>query len=92
MWLLFGGGAVIFAFLNIVLTLGDRSPRLFGFISLSLTALTVCSFYSDGARRLAEDDLSGLRDIMPIMSYVLWFCTIMSILLNAIPFLKSKRK
>ena len=92
MWLLFGGGAVIFAFLNIVLTLGDRSPRLFGFISLSLTALTVCSFSSDGARRLAEDDLSGLRDIMPIMSYVLWFCTIMSILLNAIPFLKSKRK
>ena len=92
MWLLFGGGAVIFAFLNIVLTLGDRSPRLFGFISLSLTALTVCSFYSDGASRLAEVVLSGLSDIMPIMSYVLWFCTIMSILLNAIPFLKSKRK
>ena len=34
----------------------------------------ICSFYSDGAMRVLNEDWGGLMDIMPTMSKALWVC------------------
>lgn len=91
MWLLLGGGAVLFAVINLVFSFHCKSSRWYGFISLSLTALTVCAFYSDGAMQVIHEDWGGLMDIMPTMSKALWFCVLASILINSIPLFRDKK-
>ena len=59
MWLVMGFGAIIFAILNLVWTSKQKNSKWFGFISLSLTALTACSFYSDAAVQVAAEDWGG---------------------------------
>lgn len=90
LWLILGLGAIVFAILNILSFSKKKTNKWYGFISLSLTALTVCAFYSDGARRVLVEDWGGLMDIMPTMSKALWVCVIASIIINAIPLLKEK--
>ena len=91
MWLAMGAGAIIFAILNLVWLFKQKSSKWFGFISLSLTALTVCAFYSDAAMRVINEDWGGLMDILPSMSKALWICVIMSILANSIMLLGDKK-
>lgn len=91
MWLAMGAGAIIFAILNLVWLLKQKSSKCFGFISLSLTALTVCAFYSDAAMRVINEDWGGLMDILPSMSKALWICVIISILANSIMLLGDKK-
>ena len=91
MWLVMGFGAIIFAILNLVWTSKQKNSKWFGFISLSLTALTACSFYSDAAMRVANEDWGGLMDVLPSMSKALWVCVIISILVNSITFLGDKK-
>ena len=64
MWILFGMGAIIFAVLNLIWTFQSRNKTVewFRFISMALTALTLCAFYSDGASRVVTEDWSGLRN------------------------------
>ena len=91
MWLAMGAGAIIFAILNLVWLFKQKSTKWFGFISLSLTALTVCAFYSDAAMRVINEDWGGLMDILPSMSKALWICVIISILANSIMLLGDKK-
>ena len=91
MWLAMGVGAIIFAILNLVWLFKQKSSKWFGFISLSLTALTACSFYSDAAVQVANEDWGALMDILPSMSKALWICVIISILVNSITFLGDKK-
>lgn len=91
MWLVMGFGAIIFAILNLVWTSKQKNSKWFGFISVSLTALTACSFYSDAAMRVANEDWGGLMDVLPSMSKALWVCVIISILVNSITFLGDKK-
>lgn len=91
MWLAMGAGAIIFAILNLVWLFKQKSSKWFGFISLSLTALTVCAFYSDAAMRVINEDWGGLMDILPSMSKALWICVIISILVNSIMLLGDKK-
>ena len=91
MWLAMGVGAIIFAILNLVWLFKQKSSKCFGFISLSLTALTVCAFYSDAAMRVINEDWGGLMDILPSMSKALWICVIISILANSIMLLGDKK-
>ena len=91
MWLILGGGAMIFAILNLVWWAQNKSSKWFGFISLSLTSLTMCACYSDEAQRVVAQDWGGLMDIMPTMSKALWICAIASILINAIPVFWNKK-
>lgn len=91
MWLAMGVGAIIFAILNLVWLFKQKSSKWFGFISLSLTALTVCAFYSDAAMRVINEDWGGLMDILPSMSKALWICVIISILANSIMLLGDKK-
>ena len=93
MWIIHGIAAVITAFLNLAFGIMQKPNRWFGFFSLSLTALTVCAFYSDAANRVVHEDWPGLMDIVPFMSKVLWCCVVLSIVINAVPFLmQSHRK
>lgn len=91
MWLAMGAGAIIFAILNLVWLFKQKSSKWFGFISLSLTALTVCAFYSDAAMRVINEDWGGLKDILPSTSKALWICVIISILANSIMLLGDKK-
>ena len=91
MRLAMGVGAIIFAILNLVWLFKQKSSKWFGFISLSLTALTVCAFYSDAAMRVINEDWGGLMDILPSMSKALWICVIISILANSIMLLGDKK-
>ena len=91
MWLAMGAGAIIFAILNLVWLFKQKSSKWFGFISLSLTALTVCAFYSDAAMRVINEDWGGLLDILPSTSKALWICVIISILANSIMLLGDKK-
>ena len=91
MWLVMGFGAIIFAILNLVWTSKQKNSKWFGFISLSLTALTVCAFYSDAAMRVINEDWGGLMDILPSMSKALWICVIISIVVNSIMLLGDKK-
>ncbi|MBZ2387114.1 hypothetical protein ABLW17_01570 [Anaerococcus murdochii] len=90
MWLIFGAGAIITALLNIMnfKNLSD----LFRFLSLSITSLTVCAFYADGAGRVVREDWSGIMDTIPTISKALWICVALSILINSISLIKSHRK
>ncbi len=84
MWLLFGGLAIAAAILNLVLTARSKDPRWSRFASLSFTALTLCSFYTQAARWTAHKDWSALADVVPTMSKWLWICAAASILINSI--------
>ena len=52
--------------------------------------LILCSFYSDGAMRVLNEDWGGLMDIMPTMSKALWVCVGISILLNSVSLFREK--
>ena len=90
MWLVFGISAIIFAGFNLISAFKHKNAKWFRFISLSLTALTMCAFYSDGAMRVVKEDWSGLMDTMPTVSKALWFCVIVSIVINSISLFKDK--
>ena len=83
MWLFFGISAIIFTGFNLICPFKSKNEKWFRFGAISFTALTVCSFYSDGAMRVLNEDWGGLMDIMPTMSKALWVCVGMSILLNS---------
>ena len=91
MWLVMGSGALIFAILNLVWTSKQKNSKWFGFISLSLTALTACSFYSDAAMQVVNEDWGGLMDVLPSMSKMLWICVIISIVVNSITLLGDNK-
>ena len=91
MWLVMGFGAIIFAILNLVWTSKQKNSKWFGFISLSLTALTACSFYSDAAMQVANEDWGGLMDVLPSMNKTLWICVIISIVVNSITLLGDNK-
>ena len=68
----------------------NKNEKWFRFAALSFTALTVCSFYSDEAMRVLNEDWGGLMDIMPTMSKALWVCVRISILLNSVSLFREK--
>ncbi|NLW43235.1 MAG: hypothetical protein GXY89_08890 [Tissierellia bacterium] len=82
MWMAFGISAIITAILNVVFAMNGKTNKWFGFLSLSLTLLTVCAFYSDAASRVISEDWSGLMDILPSTAKALWVCSVASILIN----------
>lgn len=92
MWLLFGLVAIITAILNVIWTIRHRDAKWFRFISLSFTALTLCAFYSQANHWAILGDSSALLDVMPTLSKVLWFLTVMSVIINSISLLKKSDK
>ena len=91
MWLVMGAGAIVFAILNLAWAAKRKKSNWFGFISLSLTALTACSFYSDDAVKVTAEDLGALMDIITSMCKMLWICVIISIVVNSITLLGDNK-
>lgn len=91
MWLILGVGAIITGILNLIWSMRNQNAKWFRFISLSLTALTICAFYSNNVQWVKDGDLSALRDVVPTMSIVLWILTIVSITINSISLFKENK-
>lgn len=89
MWLILGIAAIITAVLNVVWTIRNKDARWFGFISLSLTALTLCAEYSLVEKWVSNEDWSALMDVVPNIMKTLWLFTIASILINSISLFKK---
>lgn len=66
----------------------NNNADRYRFLSLSLTALTVCSCYLEPANRVIKEDRGGLMDIMPTMSKALLVLVILSIAINAVSIFK----
>lgn len=92
MWIFLGVAAIITAVLNIVWTMRNQDAKWFGFISLSLTALTLWAEYSLVGKWVLNEDWSALTDVVPGMSKVLLVLTIASILINSISLFKKCNK
>ena len=63
MWLFLGIAAIITAVLNIIWTLNGLDAKWFRFISVSLTALTLCAFYTQVYQWILIKDWSALYDL-----------------------------
>ena len=92
MWLLFGVTAIIAAILNVIWTIRNRDAKWFRFISLSCTALTLCAFYAMAKQWVLTGAADQLLDVMPTLSTVLWFLTIVSVMINSISLFKKSDK
>ncbi len=82
--MIFGAGATVLAAVNILFAFSGKETKWVRFCSMALTALTVCLFYQDAARRVMNEDWAGLMDILPSASNLLWICVIASILINGV--------
>lgn len=89
MWLILGIVSIIFALLNVIFAIKNKSSKWYRFCSLSLTALTVCAFYSEAATRVVKEDWAGLMDTMPTLNKALWVLVILSIAINSISLFKG---
>ena len=89
MWLILGIVSIIFALLNVIFAIKNKSSKWYRFCSLSLTALTVCAFYSEAATRVVKEDWAGLMDTMPTLKKVLWVLVILSIAINSVSLFKG---
>ena len=91
MWFVFGIGAIIAAGFNLIWTVAGKDAKWCRFISLSLTALTLCAFYCQAAVWVLQKDWSALEDVVPSMSVSLLVLALLSIALNSISLFKSKK-
>lgn len=62
MFLVLGTLAIVTAIGTVILGLNGKNPEVLRFISVSLTALTVCAFYQMDAQYVAREDWSALMD------------------------------
>lgn len=92
MWILFGILAILFTVLNIIFVLKHKKAKWLGFIAISFTALTLCSFHSMDANFVRNEDWSSLQDILPTMSNMYWILTTISIIINGICLWKDNSK
>jgi len=89
MWLILGLSAIITAALNVVLTLCNNDAKWFRYLSISLTALTMCAEYSTIAKWVLHEDWNALMDVVPTISKWLWILVFASITINSISLLKT---
>ncbi len=89
MWMILGLAAIITAILNLVRYSQNKDAKWFRYTSLSLTALTLCAFYSMDAKWILNEDWVALMDVVPTMSKALWVLTAASVLINGISLFKK---
>ena len=87
MWILSGGIAVVFTFINLYIYKAGKSYKLAMAIGLSFTALTLCSVYTMVSEWVKLNDWTALLYVVPYIETALWVFTIMSIVLNITPIL-----
>ncbi len=90
MWLIFGICAIAAAIVNVLVTPFWKGAKWFRFLSLSLTALTLCAFHEQIAGWVAREDWSALMDVVPTTSKALWGLTFGSIAVNSVSLFRRK--
>lgn len=86
-WLIFGVLAFIMAIINVIFTLRGKDSRLFMFLSLSLTILTLCASFMED-QRIAEH-IGFVYDVM--FSPLLFSPALVLIVINSVGLLKRKK-
>ena len=92
MFLVLGILAIVTAIGTVILGLNGKNAEVLRFISVSLTALTVCAFYQLDAQYVTREDCSALMDVTPTGVTLCWIGTVASILINSISFFIKKKK
>jgi hypothetical protein len=87
LFILFGVIAIGATLINLYMYKAGKDYKLAMAIGLSFTALTLCAEYSLVSVWVEVEDWAALMDVVPGMEKVLWFLTIVSILLNIAPIL-----
>ena len=90
MRMLFGVRSIVVAILNIVWDFRNKNSAIFRFSRISLTALTMCAFYSQSSQWVIAEDWSALLDVVPTMSSACWILVIVSIVINGITLIEKK--
>ena len=92
MWFVLGGAAIVTAILQVVACVrGHRSAKWLSYASLSLTALTLCTFFSGAAGWALQEKWDSLIDVLPALSKILWVLTICSILVNSVSLFRKEK-
>ena len=86
MWIIFGVIAIVTTFINLYMYRAGKDYKLAMALGLSFTALTLCAEYSLVSEWVKKEDWSALGEVLNF-ERVLWFLTIVSILLNIAPIL-----
>ncbi len=86
MWLILGLIAIVATFINLYMYGTGKDYKLAMAMGLSFTALTLCAEHSLVSNWIKGEDWSALSEV-PNFGRVLWFLTIVSILLNIAPVL-----
>jgi len=89
MWLIIGLIAIVATFINLYMYIAGKDYKFAMAMGLSFTALTLCAEYSLVSEWVKKEDWSLLGEI-PNYGRVLWFLTIVSILLNIAPILLER--
>ena len=93
MFLILGILALIATILNLYRYFLGKDNSIYMYLAIALTALTLCAEHSLIASWVESNDWVALMDVVPYMDNALWLLTILSIVVNAIPFLlKNKKK
>ena len=86
-WLIFGVLAFIMAIINVIVTLRGKDSRLFMFLSLSLTILTLCASFMEDQRIAGH--IGFVYDVM--FSPLLFSPALVLIAINSVGLLKRKK-
>ncbi|MGD7010223.1 hypothetical protein [Metabacillus sp. 84] len=90
MWILLGVIAIASTFINLYFYAAGKDYKHAMALGLSFTALTLCAEYSLVSDWVKREDWSALGEA-PNFERVLWFLTIVSILLNIAPVLLERK-
>ena len=91
MFIIFGVIAIVATLINLYMYKAGKDYKLAMAMGLSFTALTLCTEYSLVSDWVKVEDWSALGDVVPGMERVLWFLTIVSVLLNIAPVLLERK-
>ena len=89
MWVICGILAILFAILNLYCMSKNKETKYFRFLSMAFTALTLCFNYAVDASWVVEENWGALIDTTPYMATYMFWCTIVSIVLNGITLVKK---
>ena len=96
MWFILGLLAIGLTFSNLVLYKKGKDYKLAMALALSLTALTVNSFYTIFEKFVASKDWGALEDVVPSINKPMFVLIGISIVLNLLPifieYLRNKPK
>ena len=84
MWFISGIGAVVMAVLNIHQYIRRKPTKWFRFLSLAMTAITLCCFYGKVSFWANAGDWAAILDVVPFMAKALWVLVGASVVINGI--------